>query len=90
MVQENILASESEYSNSCLLYAFAQEQYSKKPPSTYKKFRQGLVKFLVHEIMQKAVQDRPSSSLHDEWLNGETRFIDKKERGSITCAICSK
>jgi hypothetical protein len=37
--------------------------------------------------MQKAEQGRPSSSLHDEWLNGETHFIDKKERGFITSAI---
>jgi hypothetical protein len=78
--------------NSYLLYALVQEQYSKRP-ITHKKFREILVESLVHEKMstsrrmQKAKQGRPSSGPPEERLNGEPRFIERKEKGSGACVV---
>jgi hypothetical protein len=79
--------------NSYLLYVLFQEQYS-RTPLTLKKFKQCPVESVVHEEMstsrglQEDKQSRPSSSPHDERLNGKPHFMDRKEKGSLPCVIC--
>lgn len=80
--------------NAYILYKETQKGYGKKP-MTHRKFRMSLVKSLVAEKVTIArpkakKRGRPAEGPPQQRLDGRQHFMDRREKGSSKCVVCTK